>query len=62
VVVQTPKDPDKVQAGREGARRRWGRQRTLRLDELPESIRLAVEALVAAEQAAKAREAASDAG
>jgi hypothetical protein len=46
------------EAGRIAARRRWGRQRVLRLDTLPESVRSAIEALIAAEERAQAREAA----
>lgn len=44
-----------------GARRRWGPPRILRLDTLPVSVRAAIEAMVAAEEAARQREAADDA-
>ena len=54
----TPKDPDKVRAGQIGARRKWGRQRVLRLDTLAEPVRRAIEALISAEQRAQEREAA----
>jgi hypothetical protein len=62
-MVQTSKSPDPVKAaaGRAGMRSRWGRQRILRLDSLPEPVRAAIEAMVAAEAAARAREAADDA-
>ena len=42
------KDPQEVQAGLIGARRRWGEPRILRLDELTTSQRTLVLALVAA--------------
>jgi hypothetical protein len=47
-----------VEAGRRGAKKRWGRRRHLNLTELPESVRSAIEALIAAEERAQAREAA----
>lgn len=57
--VKVP-DPVKAAAGRAGMRARWGRRRTLRLDEVSEPIRAAIEALLSAEEAARARELASD--
>ena len=53
-------DPIMVEAGRHMARKRWGRRRTLRLDQLPESVRSAIEALLSAEERAQTREAADD--
>lgn len=51
-------DPRFIESGRDGARRRWGpRPRLLRLDALPEPVRAAIEAMVAAEANARAREA-----
>jgi hypothetical protein len=52
------KNPILVEAGRIAARKRWGRQRHLNLTELPESVRSAIEAMIEAEERAKAREAA----
>lgn len=52
------KDQIQSEAGRIAARQRWGRRRTLRLDTLPEPVRSAIEALIAAEERAEAREAA----
>ena len=54
------KDPRLVEAGRRGMRSRWGPRRVLRLDTLPEPIRAAIEAMVAAEANAQAREAGGD--
>ncbi len=47
------------QAGRLGARRRWGDQRVVRLDSLHPAVAAAIRALVAADQAAR-EEAAPD--
>ena len=55
------KDPRFVAAGRKAMRARWGPRRILRLDELSEPIRAAIEAMVAAEANAQAREVADDA-
>lgn len=56
-MVSTDKDPAKVRAGQIGARRRWGEQRVIHLDQLsPEQARL-VRALVAAAKAARADQA-----
>lgn len=47
------KDPAKVAAGRAGARKRWGGQRILRLDQLtPEQRRLVLALIDAAKEAA----------
>ena len=54
------KDPRLVASGKRGAALRWGRRKTLRLDVLPESVRGAIDALLAAEEQARAREAATD--
>lgn len=51
----------KADAGRLGARRRWGAPRVLRLDTLPDPVRAAIVAMVDAEARARAREAADDA-
>ena len=48
------KNPVLSDAGRRGARRRWGEQRVLRLDDLEAPYRRAVLALIAAAEAAKA--------
>jgi hypothetical protein len=50
-----PKHPGRVAGGRKGALRRWGGQRIVRLDALEPSVAMAVRALVAADEAAKAR-------
>jgi len=47
------KDPVKVMAGLQGARRRWGEPRVLRLTDLDPRIREAVLALVRADEAAR---------
>jgi len=55
--ADTSKDPAKVAAGREGARRRWGdTPRVARLDELDPRVRDAVVALIRADEAARARQ------
>lgn len=51
-----------AEAGAIGARNRWGRKRTLRLDEIGEPVRSAIEALIAAEQHAQEREQADGGG
>lgn len=45
-----------TERARKAARARWGRKRTLRLDTLPEPVRRAIEAMVAAEEQAQERE------
>lgn len=60
-VVVREKDPRLVEAGRRGMRSRWGPRRVLRLDTLTPPVRAAIEAMIAAEAAARAREAADDA-
>lgn len=52
---QAVKDPRKVKAGKAGSRARWGERRVARLDNLDPSVRAAVLALIAADQAAKAQ-------
>ncbi len=47
------KDPRLVEAGRRGARRRWGEQRVARLDQLDPTVRLVILALVEADKAAR---------
>ena len=47
-----------AEAGRIGARRRWGEQRVVRLDQLDPRVAAAVRALIAADEAVKARVAA----
>lgn len=49
------------EAGRLAARARWGRRRHVKLTELPEPVRRAIEAMVAAEESAREREAVRDA-
>jgi len=56
--VSPSKNPALVAAGKAGMRARWGRRRHLRLDELSEPVRSAIEALIAAEENAREREAA----
>lgn len=53
------KDPRRVEGGREGARRRWGDRRIVRLDALDPTVAAAIRALVAADVAAR-QEAARD--
>ena len=60
-ILLAHKDPRLVASGKRGAAQRWGRRRTLRLDALPESVRVAIEALLSAEANAEAREAAETA-
>ena len=57
--MSATKDPIKVEAGRLGARKRWGAQRVARLDSLDPRVREAVLALIRADEAA--REAVDDA-
>ena len=54
--VDTAYRRQQAEFGRQGARRRWGPPRVLRLDTLPESVRAAIEAMVTAEANARARE------
>lgn len=51
--MSQPKDPAKVRAGRNGARKRWGVQRYVRLDDLSDEERQAVLILIDALRAAK---------
>lgn len=46
---------------RRAARAKWGRRRHVRLDTLPEPVRAAIEAMIAAEELAREREAVDDA-
>jgi hypothetical protein len=55
-------DPRFVDAGRDGARRRWGAPRHVRLDSLDPRVREAVLALVRADQRASSREAGESEG
>lgn len=51
-----PKNPTLVEAGRRGARKRWGEQRVVRLDELdPDTARL-IRALLAQRPTEQPRE------
>ena len=50
-----------AEAGRLGARRRWGEQRVVRLDQLDPRVAAAVRALIAADVAVQARAAVGDA-
>ena len=52
------KDPRKVEGGREGARRRWGPQRIVRLDQLDPRVAAAVRELIQVDEAVRARAAA----
>lgn len=63
-MVSTPapvKNPLKVEAGRVGARRRWGPPRVVRLDELSPEQRSLVLALIAATKKASAAAESADA-
>jgi hypothetical protein len=60
--VVREKDPRLAEAGRKGMRARWGPQRVLRLDELDPAVRAAVQALIGADQAAKAARGAESEG
>ena len=54
MVSTATKDPRLVEAGRRGAARRWGDVgRVVRLSELDSPVRLAVEALIRADRAAR---------
>ena len=46
MVSATAKDPRFVESGRDGARKRWGPPRVLRLDELPAAQRRIILAIV----------------
>ena len=46
LVSATAKDPRFVESGRDGARKRWGPPRVLRLDELPAAQRRIILAIV----------------
>ncbi len=48
------KDPRFVESGRRGARKRWGAQRVVRIDELHPAVAAAVRALIQANEAARA--------
>jgi hypothetical protein len=60
--VVSTKNPIFVESGLRGARQRWGEQRTVRLDQLEPSVAVAVRALIAADEAAKAAKKASSDG
>lgn len=55
------KDPVKVQAGRLGARKRWGDPRILRLDQLDADERRLIQAILTAKRHADEAEAVPDA-
>lgn len=61
--ISPPKNPRLVDAGREGARRRWGVPRVIRLDDFDSDERAAIVAAIEAKRAARrAHEAAIAAG
>lgn len=55
-LLDSPKNPVLVAAGKRGAARRWGEARIVRLDTLDPTVQRAIRALVDADRAARQRD------
>ena len=60
-MVSQTKDPLKVRAGQLSAAKRWGTQATVRIDDLHPAVRIAVLALIRANEATRVEKVADDA-